>query len=209
MKENLSSNSKESLDTFIKHLYNESRLLVEPLLDEEALTESNFRRKTICSPLDCLIVGSEVDEESTAKQNSNQSNAIKRKVANSIPIDIFTEISIEANNKKAKNPKVPKTKSYRQIVQLDENLEQNSQLSIVVLENNDDHIGGVGGEEEEIVIRRSHQILTNAFGLELTKDDLESLENFNSPNSNVRQNFSYLKKKILIAYIYFTYKTKR
>ena len=73
-----------------------------------------------------------------------------------------------------------------------QNLEQNSDLSIVVIENKDDHIGG-GGEEEEIVIRRSYQILTNAFGLELTKDDIESLENFNSPNSNVRQNFSFKK----------------
>ena len=93
-------------------------------------------------------------------------------------------------------------KSYRQIVQLDENLEQNSELSIVVLENKDDHIGG---EEEEIVIRRSHQILTNAFGLELTKDDIESLENFNSPNSNVRQNFSF-KKKSLKAYFFYLQK---
>jgi hypothetical protein len=199
MKENLSSNgasnNKESLETFIKYLYNESKLLVKPLLDEEASIDPNFRRKNICSPLDCLIVGTEEDEESTANKSCNQSNAlnvnpiiIKRKVINSMRVvseqaQIFTETSVETNNKKAKNSKVPKTKSYRQIVQLDENVEQSSDFSIVVLENKDDHIGG---EEEEIVIRRSHQILTNAFGLELTKDDIESLENFNSPNSNVR-----------------------
>jgi hypothetical protein len=155
-KENLSSsgtsNNKESLDTFIKHLYNESKFLVKPLLDEEASIDLNFRQTNFSSPSDCLIVGTEEGEESRAKQNSNQSNAIKRKVTNSIPIDsdqaqIFTETSIETNNTKAKNPKVPKMKSYRQIVQLDENLEQNSELSIVVLQNKDDHIEE---EEEEI-----------------------------------------------------------
>jgi len=91
MKENLSSsrtsNNKESLDTFIKHLYNESKLLVKPLLDEEASIDPNFRQTYFSSPLDCLIVGIEEGEESTAKQISNQSNAIKRKVTNSIPID--------------------------------------------------------------------------------------------------------------------------
>ena len=60
-------------------------------------------------------------------------------------------------------------------------------MTIVVLDTKDDH----QQEEEEIIIRRSHQILFNAFGLELTKDDIDSLENFKLPNSNVNLFFIF------------------
>jgi hypothetical protein len=136
---------------------------------------SGFKRLNNFSPLDILIAskGDNINQESI-DDIANEDTLISKRVVNKINLDLTSSVL----SKGVKKLKISK------IIDCEKECQENAEkmkMTIVVLDTKDGH----QHEEEEIIIRRSHQILTNAFGLELTKDDIDSLENFKLPNSNV------------------------
>lgn len=179
------TNNNESLDSLIKHLYNESKLTIEPLskdMNTNVINESSgLNMLNNFSPLDILIAskGDIINQESI-EDIVNEDTLISKRSVNTINLDQTSSV-LSKGVKKLKTSKISDAEKECQ-----DNAEK-TKMTIVVLDTKDDH----QHEEEEIIIRRSHQILTNAFGLELTKDDIDSLENFKLPNSNVNLFFIF------------------
>ena len=179
------TNNNGSLDSLIKHLYNESKLIIEPLskdMSTNIINESSgLKRLNIFSPLDFLIAskGDIINQESI-EDIANDDSLISKRIVSEINLD-QTQSVLTKGVKKLKISKISDGEKECQ-----ENADK-MKMTIVVLDTKDDH----QQEEEEIIIRRSHQILFNAFGLELTKDDIDSLENFKLPNSNVNLFFIF------------------
>lgn len=184
--EHLKSNlvqQKEGVDLFLRKLEEFDKFVLEEnikIYGFEDLNQKNQIEKV--SSLACLI---ESDNSSKLEVNLNESQQIKLKT------------------KKTKNELIkPKQNSIKKLKILNSNdiLEQVGQINsnvtcfnLVCLNENVNIEFNLNNENEneerEIVIERQKHIIANEFGLELTKDDLETLDN--SPNSTILE--FYLK----------------
>lgn len=202
---------KDSVDIFIKKLEQEDQPLIEENVKIYGLNTTELisnRKSRYQSCLLSLII----DEAS--KDDSNDDDENFEIDSDEIEFDFDSKNSknkndmlyvsnsnlsakkIKTNKNELIKPKLNMSKRLRPdkvVAQGDNNIQdqETSFFNIVcltetqVIEKCDKTVKIVENEEREVVIQRQQHIVTNDFGFELTKEDLETLENPNSPNSNI------------------------
>ena len=201
---------KQSVYTFIKRIYEENSLQVKSHLELYSKDERKLMKRKKCPSLLNSLISKETDIELIDDSLDNNSNESTVKYSNKndiirVKCGVLNDKSERNNSQKLckKVKKIINKKSNQAQVEFEtdfllktnipsfqppiyndcnanvESNENNYVTSIVVLNNESNDL------EQEIVIKRQRQILTNDFGLELTKDDIDSLDNLSLPNSNV------------------------
>ena len=201
------------MDIFIRRLYAEHSLKVKSCLETDSIEShqrsnsatSSFKRSPLnallskegaCDDVNGNYIGL-VNEKEIICEYSNMSNKnemirVKPNVADTTQSTNakkqYKKTRKSLSNKKANQTQVEfepdfLLKSVTSLHSSDTNGDNSCVMSIVVLNNESND------QEQEIVIKRQRQILTNAFGLELTKEDIDSLENSSLPNANVLLTF--------------------
>lgn len=154
----------ESIDGFIKKYENLNQSKIFSEFEKFSFNNSKRCEKSLLE----LLVSKDCSSEKVEMLSSPD-------VGNKRVKSSKTELIKPKMNKKRKNSdKLPENLSYFNLVSL-----------------TDAEIEDEVDEEKEIVIERQHHIVSNEFGFDLTKEDLDLFETTNSINSNIIQ--FYLK----------------
>lgn len=214
---------KDTIDSFIKRLYEENCRLVEQILEDDIQTTKDIENvaNSTQSSLESLVsdklnyhnISSGLKMNLTNKQNSY---LILDQACSDEDLDICRKKILKKNkssNLMNDNVKICKKKNELIRKKINKNVKtkntnineafnsltrskiepsslNNNSENITNFNNNENitlivrHQNSSNENESEIVIQRQTQILSNAFGFEITKDDLDSLDSI--PNTNVK-----------------------
>ncbi len=208
---NNTSVNKESVDVLIKRIYEENRILLAENVKIYGMNESEFDSKSL---LDEKQHETELLKLKNIHQNSSDLPAQITLVSNKNPNIMLSGVPVKKLKKMKNTKKQLLNQNVFNVIPTNIQLNNHTVFNLINLsesnyafsENNLQtlnheynfcdknsetkkiRLNEENENEREIIIERQQQILTNKYGFELVKEDLDTLESPNKPNSNVVTN---------------------
>ena len=208
----------DSVDSFIKRIYDESSELIQKNVEIHGANEHEFRNSHFGDysrrSRETELAKLKRSFSSTRDTGADDLDLTQANLSKAIKIAKLSSSSGNAKKKVIEKKPKAAAANKNELLKLKQNAERHmlnstsqpveeNEFRLICLSESDEIlaarsrlfsteddsgqvVASVNTEsEKEIVIEREQQILANKYGLELTREDLETLESFNSPNSNV------------------------